>query len=126
MNIFENALKRKLRFESNRGDLTTEQLFDLKLADLDTIAQRVSKGIRDVSESFIDAEPSKEKISLELKLEVLKSIIKTKQEELAYKMNRQKLAERRRKILDALDAKDDKSLEKKSKKELLDELQSLG
>jgi len=55
MEMFEKALKNKLRFEgSGQGVLSTEDLFDLSLPTLDKMAKGVNKLLRDEGEdSFI-------------------------------------------------------------------------
>lgn len=77
-NIFERASKKKLRFKTSRGQLSTEALWDLSLESLDTIAIAVNKRIKDNDvESFIN-KPKKELSDDKLRLDVLKHIIEYK------------------------------------------------
>lgn len=80
MEIFEKASRLKLRFSTSQGHLTTEDLWDLSLEDLDTIAKRTNAQLRDeVEESFIPDVESKKKTSYnDLRLEILKHIILAK------------------------------------------------
>lgn len=81
MDNFEKASHLKLRFETNQGLLSTEELFDLSLQSLDTIAKKVSKSLRDEEEeSFI---PNKSKVNSQnnLRLEILKHVIAGKVKE---------------------------------------------
>lgn len=85
MNIFEQASRSKLRFDTNRGILTVEQLWDMPLTsknnsfDLDTLARGVSQGLKSLSEeSFVEASSNPVKAEEELKLEILKHIIQVK------------------------------------------------
>lgn len=85
MNIFEQASRSKLRFDTNRGTLTVEQLWDMPLTsknnsfDLDTLARGVSQGLKSLSEeSFVEASSNPVKAEEELKLEILKHIIQVK------------------------------------------------
>jgi hypothetical protein len=82
-NIFEKATKDRLRFNSGKGELSVEDLWELKLTDLDNIAKAVNKKLKedDSEDSFIGKRPNKSKNELTLKLEILKSIIATKLEE---------------------------------------------
>jgi len=82
MNIFEHASKLKLRFTMNKGEVSTEELWDLPLTNLDTIAKTVNKKLKEEGseESFIEKRTTKDK-ELELKLEVLKHIISVRLEE---------------------------------------------
>lgn len=80
-NIFEKASKLKLRFTTGRGECSTEELWDLDLKDLDTIAKAINKKIKEgTEESFIEKKNSTDTI-LELKLEILKSIIQVRLKE---------------------------------------------
>lgn len=81
-NIFEKATKDRLRFNSGKGELSVEDLWELKLTDLDNIAKAVNKKLKedDSEDSFLGKKP-KAKNELTLKLEILKSIITTKLEE---------------------------------------------
>ena len=75
--IFEKAAKNKLRFQSSKGLLATEDLYDLNLTALDVIARKVNKEIREnEEESFIsNRKPSTHNT---LRLEILKYIIAEK------------------------------------------------
>jgi hypothetical protein len=81
MNIFENATRSKLRFDSAKGQLTIEDLWDLSLPSLDIVAKAVYKKLKDETEvSFIEKKSSTN-TELELKLTIVKYIIKTKMDE---------------------------------------------
>lgn len=79
--LFEKAAREKLRFSTAKGQLAVEDLYDLSLQSLDTIAKGVNKQLKDASEeSFISKRSSTDK-ELELKLEILKHVIKVKMDE---------------------------------------------
>lgn len=83
-NIFEKASRLKLRFSTAKGELSIEELWDLSLEDLDSIARKVNRALKDEGEeSFIDKRKSHVTTKLELKLETLKHVISIKQEEKA-------------------------------------------
>lgn len=95
MSIFEKASKSKLRFATGRGQLATEDLWDLSLESLDTIAKAVNKQLKaETEESFI-GKKSKANETLELQLEILKHIISVKLQEKEIKAQR---AERNAKL----------------------------
>lgn len=78
MSIFEKASKKKLRFKTTKGFLTTEDLWDLSLQSLDSIAKSVNKQLKvEEEESFI-SEKSKTNVDLNLKLDILKHVIDVK------------------------------------------------
>lgn len=132
MNIFEIATRKKFRFASSKGDLTVEQLWDLPListksgADLDTIARAVNIELKSVTEeSFVQVRPDPRKTELEQKLELVKHVIGVKladQERIKATAER---AEKRRKLLDALAAKDDQALASASREDILKQLAEL-
>lgn len=138
MNIFERASRKKLRFSSTRGDLTTEQLWDLPLqanakssgataADLDKLARAVNTELKSIEEgSFVALTPDPRKIDLELRLEILKHIIKSKLSDRAAAEERVAIAERKRKLYAALEAKEESELVGKSRADILAEIERLG
>ena len=78
MELFEKATKEKDRWETSKGMLSAEDLWDLSLPTLDTIAKAVNKKLKEESEeSFISAKTSSNE-TLERKLNVLKHIIGVK------------------------------------------------
>jgi hypothetical protein len=140
MDIFESASRKKLRFASPKGELTAEQLWDLPLltagsvrtsqgipnVDLDTIARTVSKSLKDVSEeSFVTVSTNPAKAIFELQLEIVKHIIAVKVADAAKAKDRADKADKRRKLLDALAAKEDEEIGAKSKDTILKELAEL-
>jgi len=132
MNIFEQASKKKIRFSSNRGDLTAEQLWDMPLQsksgfDLDTIAKEVNRGIKESSEeSFVTTKASSATTTLELQLEVLKHIIAVKIEAAAVAAKRTENEARRAKLIEALENKQNSELNNMSSEDILKELEKLS
>lgn len=129
--IYKYAAQNTLRFGSVRGDLTVEQLFDLPLTsrsgfDLDTVAKGVNADLKECGEeSFVSTAPNPRRRPLEIALELVKDVIKTKQEAAAAALARQHKAEERRKILDALTTKKDQALTAASVEELEAKLAAL-
>lgn len=85
MDIFKNAAINKYRYPSSKGNLTTEDLFDLPLtseknASLDSVARELNKQIKEFGEeSFVNA-PSPALNITKNKLEVVKLVIAFRQE----------------------------------------------
>ena len=78
MELFAKATKSKYRFQTSRGSLSVENLWDLNLEALDTIAKGINKQLKESSEeSFIEAKSSAS-VELTEKLDIVKSIIKFK------------------------------------------------
>ena len=93
MSIFEQASRAKLRFQSQRGELTVEQLWDLPLksemkTSLNQLAIDVSKDISAESTvDFVDGGKSGATKINALKLDVLKHVIEIKKSENLAKQN---------------------------------------
>lgn len=131
MNIFEQASRKKIRFASDRGELTTEQLWDLPLLskngfDLDTVAKAVNSQLKAVSEeSFVTTTVKPQQSELELKLEILKHVIAVKVEE---REKAKKAADRkveRERLLALLDQKQQAALAELSPEEIQKRLAEL-
>lgn len=76
--MFEKASRLKLRFETSKGLLSTEDLWELNLTSLDSIAKGVNKKLKDETEESFIAVKSSKNTELELKLEILKHVIAEK------------------------------------------------
>ena len=82
--MFEKASRQKIRFNTARGMLTTEQLWDLPLKELDGIAVERHKALKEMPEvSFISSKKNTGRERLELEFEIVKHIINVKMTELA-------------------------------------------
>lgn len=75
MEIFEKAAKKKLRFETSRGLLSAEDLYDLNLTSLDNIAKAVNKKLKDESEESFIKPVVPEQSDNKLRLDILKHVI---------------------------------------------------
>ncbi len=131
MEIYKKASKKKLRFSTNRGVLSVEQLWDLSREEIRhlvivarNIAKKSSGEINDSELSFLDAPVKTKATDDELRFEILKDIYLTKK---SAEEKAQKKAEAKRnnqKLLDIIARKQDEALEKKSIKELENMLES--
>lgn len=132
MNIFEQSLREKVRFNSNKGDLTTEQLWDLPLTsksslDLDTLERGVNSELKDMQEeSYVNPKPNAQKRVLELKLAILRHVIDSK---LAEAVEAEKYALRlteKKRLLQILSKKQDEKLDALSVEDIEKRLAELG
>jgi hypothetical protein len=117
MNIFERASRKRIRFPSSVGDLTTEQIWDLPLTaksgkpDLDRLARSVNSELKSIEEgSFVSLTPDPRKVDLELKLDILKHVIHSKLADRTAAETAAANAERKRKLLAALASKEEAEL----------------
>ncbi len=133
MNVFERAARGQWRFDSARGGISAEQLFDVPLDskngfNLNEIAIAIDNELEtSARKNFISPEkPDSRRAELEGKLELVKHIIATKIAEKNAAETRAARAEERRKILDALERKDDEALAGATREELLARLEAVG
>lgn len=129
MNIFEQASKEKLRFTMTKGSISTEDLWDLKLEDLDIIAQTLNKQIRDSreNESFIRSTSTKSKalVAWELAFEIVKRVIEVKLEEKERKALAAEKAAKRAQLIELIGKKELTALESQSVDDLKKQLAEL-
>lgn len=131
INLFRIAAKQKFRFESVRGDLTLEQLFDLPLTsrtgfDLDTVARTVNNDLKAIGEeSFVEPANNAGRLQLQRKLDLVKLVIAEKQAAAAAADARATKAARRQEILTAMEAARRNELGAKSPEELAKMLEEL-
>jgi ssDNA-specific exonuclease RecJ len=125
MEIFKKASKKKLRFNTNRGVLSVEQLWDLSKEEIRHLvivarntAKKSSGEINDSELSFLDAPAKTKATDDELRFEILKDIYLTKKsaEEKAQKKAEAKA--NNKKLLEIIARKQDEALEKKSIEDL--------
>lgn len=123
-NLFLQATREKFRFESNKGDLSVEQLWDLPLTsrtgfDLDTVAKAVNADLKASNEeSFVNVNNNPAVSRLQAKLEVVKAIIEVKLAQAeATKKRAEKAAERQR-LMEVLHSKKDQELQGLSVEEI--------
>lgn len=124
MSLFEKAVRTKLRFESSRGLLTVEDVYDLPLSgtrgpSLDELAKGVNRLLKqEEEESFVVVTEKKSTEVLRLKLDVLKHVIGVKKGEAEAVRAASERREKKERILEILARKKDAELEGKSSDEL--------
>lgn len=131
-NIFEQASKLGLRFTTNKGNATADDLWNLPLSsstgkiNLDDIARSISAKIKESEvESFVNKRTTANTLE-KLRLDVVKRVIEVKLEENEARKNEKETAARKQALLEALSNKKADSLTKMSEAELEAELKNLG
>ena len=117
MNIFEYAVRNKLRF-SYKGLLTVEDLWDLTLKDLDAIYKQLKGQMKVNEEESLMTSKSKADTVLEMQIEIVKYIFAEKE---AAQQKAKKAAENRKqreKLMRILAEQEEKDLRGKSADEL--------
>ena len=128
------ALEQKWRFPSKRGPLTIEDLFDLPLSknnglNLDTVAIEINKQLQEKqgSTSFVEStvEKTAEITKLDTMLEIVKLIIKQRQEENKAKLQAAELASKRKQLQELINQKQGEALASLPLEELQKQLDEL-
>ncbi|MBD8836230.1 hypothetical protein IFU39_00155 [Paenibacillus sp. CFBP 13594] len=116
-NIFEIATKTKIRFQF-KGLMSTEDLWDLSVENLDSIFKTLNSQLKQVKEESLLNSKTKEDKELDVKIELVKHIVSTKlaEKEAQFKAKAQK--EQKQKIQEILFTKQNQELENKSVEEL--------
>lgn len=132
MNIFEQATRMQLRFETQRAMLSVEDLWKLPLSgnndfNLDYIAIGINKKIKEKqTESFVTENKNDSMVKeLELKLDILKHIIAVKLNEKKNAENKLILQQKREKLLRIKESKEDEALKEMTLEDIEKELAEL-
>ena len=123
---FEKASRLKLRFGSDWGCLTAEDLWDLSLPQLNSIAKVISKDLKSAEEEDFLKEENKEDTVLKLKFEIVLYVLNTKKEEAQKRKDAAEKKAEKEKLLDILATKEDEELTKLSKEEIRKKIEELG
>lgn len=116
--MFEKAARLKLRFNTVKGLLTVEDLWDLPLTKLNEIAKGLNKKLKTIEEEDFLEEVSKEDEQAKLEFDIVIHILNTKKKEKDIQKNMVKKKAEKQKILDIIERKQDSSLEDLSVDEL--------
>lgn len=122
--MFESAVRSKFRFMF-RGSISTEDLWDLPVEDLDTIFKTLNSQLKQVKEESLLDKRTKQDEELALKIEIVKYVVSVKLSEKAERAKAKEQKEKRQKIMEIMSSKQDAALQNKSLDELakmLDEL----
>lgn len=122
MSIFEQASRLKLRFTTERGQITVESLWDLPLLgefSLNEIAKAVSREMKnDEEENFVNASGNASDTTNRLRLEIVKHIIEIKLKDQQEIREAQTRAKEREYLRGLLRDRQDEELKQLSKEEL--------
>lgn len=132
--LFIIATKDKYRFNTARGLLTVEDLWGLPLStrsnnsvSLDTVAISINNELKSTeTESFVKSSNSVVQQVLTNKLEIVKYIIKEKQDKLDADKAKLEKSEKISKLKEALAKKENESIQNLSEEEILNKLKELS
>lgn len=124
--MFICALRKKFRFASGKGLLTAEDLFDLNLEALDTIAVGLDEKITKAGRKSFVAKRAPSTTEAQTQLDVVKFVIETKQAEDEEKKARVEKAGQKEFLTGLLQKKKMQNLENLSAEEIEKQIASLS
>jgi hypothetical protein len=125
MNIFEYAVRNKIRFPF-KGMISAEDLWDLSLANLDSIYKTLNKQVKQSEEESLLVTKTNVDTELEVQIAIVKHIVSVKLEE---KEAREKAAAKnaqKQKIMAIIATKEDEALQNSSVDDLRKMLEELN
>ena len=118
MENFKLASQQKLRYQTSRGSLSTEQLWDLSLDELDALAVSLeTEHKQSGKKSFLVKTTTKDRAA-KLRFDVVLDVLNTKVEEAQAANEAAEIKEHNKKIIQLISEKKDESLKGKSIKQL--------
>ena len=108
-----------------KGIVSVEDLWDLSVENLDTVFKSLNSQVKQVKEeSLLDKKTQEDKI-LDMQIEIVKYIVKTKLNEESERLQIKVQKEKKQKIMSILSAKQEEDLQNKSVDELKEMLSEL-
>jgi len=119
--MYKQASRMKLRFQTSKGNLSVEQLWDLSLADLASAIKSVNSVIKESEKedelSFLSTEEQPDSVA-QTQFNILKDIYVTKSSEIEDRKTEREVKAYNQKILALIKEKEDGDLREMSKEQL--------
>ena len=122
--MFERAVRLKLRFQ-HRGLLSVEDLWDLRVEDLDAIYKKLNAEAKAQQEESLLDTRSQEDEMLDLEIGIVKRVVAVKLQEQRERENEIERSARKQKLLAILETKQDAELLERSPDELKEMIEAL-
>ena len=124
-NLFEIATRNRYRF-NYKGVMTVEDLWNLRVEDLDAIFKALNRQKKTADEDSLLATKSAEDQDLANKIDIVKYIVSVKLAEAADRVSAAEKKAQRDKILEIVAKKKDKALEDMGIEDLMKKLEELN
>lgn len=115
--MFEYAVRNKLRFPY-KGMISVEDLWDLNVRELDSVFKTLNAQVKKSQEESLLATKSKEDEVLTTQIDIVKHIVRIKQDEEAARLFAKERKEKQQKLMELINKKQDEDLNNKSIEEL--------
>lgn len=123
-NIFEYAVRNKVRFPF-KGMISTEDLWDLSLANLDSIYKTLNKQVKQSEEESLLTTKTSVDTDLEIQIAIVKHIVSVKLKEQEAREKAAAKSAQRQKIMSIIATKEDEALRDSSVDDLKKMLEEL-
>lgn len=117
VNVFEVAVREKMRFQF-KGVLSVEDLWDLSVRELDSVFKTLNSQLKQVKEESLLQVRTQQDQELDTKIEIIKYIVKVKQEEENSRLMAKEQKEKKQKLMAILSEKQDANLKNMSEDEI--------
>ena len=125
MNIFEYAVRNKIRFPF-KGMISAEDLWDLSLANLDSIYKTLNKQVKQSEEESLLTTKTNVDTELEVQIAIVKYIVSVKLEEQNAREKAAAKKAQKQKIMSIIATKEDEALQNSSVDDLKKMLEELN
>lgn len=122
---FEKASRLKLRFKVSQGIIATEDLWDLSLESLDTLAKSLNKSLKEANEESFIKTRTNSNTTLQLQFDIVKHVIDVKLAERDAAKTASEKRQKKQKLMELIESKENEVLGNKSVDELRKELEAL-
>jgi len=120
--MYKQASKIRLRIDTNKGNLTIEQLWDLSLTELDTLAVSLEQAYKaSKGKSFLAKKTTKDRV-IKLQFDITLDVLATKMEEAEVRATAAEKKEHNQNILGLIKKKKESELENLTIEELESQL----
>jgi hypothetical protein len=117
-NIYKWAIENKVRFETSKGLISTEDLFSLSMERLNEIYVALKRQQKNIAEESLMDEPTNESATLATKIEIVQDVYNTKKAKKEASVAAAEAKQKKQKIMEILEAKKDQALQNMSVEEL--------
>ena len=121
--MFAQASRLKLRFRVSNGLVGVEDLWDLNLTQLDKLAVELRREANQTEESFL--ETTKKDPTLELRFNIVKSILETKLNETNAAKEEKARRQKKQQLLEILERKQNEQLDSLSVEDIQKQIDAL-
>lgn len=125
MSAFEKSSRMKLRFETDRGVISTEDLWDLTLPQLNKLAKALNREIKNSEEDDFLKETTSEDTVTKLRFDIVIHILETKKEEKKARAEASSKREEKQRLMGILERKQHEEDEALTPEQLLEKINSL-